>query len=117
MFLSSRYMPIPANTCSNFGYFPLQFFYGYNNTTQDQGNISQILNNHPQILYALAMPSINEGRGIVLEDAKSGLAGNNVSGIPGGLSELYIYERDGQGSINNVPWSPIQRKQLPINYM
>ena len=120
MFLSSRYITIPAGTVSNFNFFPLQYISAYTNSTQDQANIKNILNNNQQIRYALCMPNISNqgGGGIILEDATAGLAGLQSSGSGGGsLKELYIYERDGGGGISEVIWTSPQRKQLPINYM
>jgi hypothetical protein len=119
-FLSSVYLNLPSALCAQFDYFPLQFLSGYSETPTGMNGVRNVLNNNQELLYALCMPASEEGGGIVLEDAKTGLAGNNTDwggGPPPGTSqELYIFERDGTGGIREVSWSEQQRKNLPVNY-
>ena len=119
-FLSSIYINLPMALCSEFDFFPLQFISGFNETQSGMNGVKNILNNNNELSYALCMPTSDEGGGIVLEDAKTGLAGNNTDwggGPPPGTSqELYIFERDGTGGIRQVAWTEAQRKNLPINY-
>ena len=119
-FLSSLYINLPMNLCSEFDFFPLQFLSGYSETPTGMNGVKNILNNNQGLSYALCMPTTDEGGGIVLEDDKTGLAGNNTDwggGPPPGTGqELYIYERDGSGGIQEVAWTDAQRFNLPINY-
>jgi hypothetical protein len=119
-FLSSLYINLPMALCSEFNYFPLQFISGYNETPSGMDGAKDILNNNTNLSYAICMPTTNEGGGIVLEDAETGLAGDNTDwggGPPPGTGkELYIFERDGSGGIQEVAWTESQRKNLPINY-
>ena len=119
-FLSSVYINLPAAMCSEFDYFPLQFVSGFSETPMGMNGAKNILNNNPQLLYGLCMPTTEEGGGIVLEDDETGLAGNDLDwggGPPPGVGqELYIFQRDGTGGIKEVAWTPAQRKNLPINY-
>lgn len=122
VYLSSVNINIPSNTCLQISYFPIQFKPGYNDTPQQQTEVRDLLNHNPLLKYVLAMPTINEGGGITMEDAKSGLAGTNTDSggsnpPPGVVQELYIYVRDGAGGIKQVQWTGSQRKNLPINIM
>jgi len=119
-FLSSAYIPVPPGLCAQFNFFPIQFISGFNETPTGQNGVRNILNNFQELKYALCMPATEEGGGIVLEDSKSGLAGTSSAGggpTVGLGKELYIFERDGVGGMREVPWTPSQRKDLPINTM
>jgi len=120
-FLSSVFLQLPNNSCSQFTYFPIQYVSGYSETPQGETDIRNLLYNNMELQYALCMPTNQEGGGIVLEDAKTGLAGSNTDWgggpPPGTIQELYIYERDGAGGIRQVAWTDAQRKSLPINIM
>lgn len=121
-FLSSVYITIPAGTVSNFNFFPIQFLVSYTDSAADRNKVQGLFNHNPLLKYVLAMPTDQEGGGITMEEAKTGLAGTDGSGSgsgggPVGGQNLYIYRPDGQGGFYEVPWTPQQTKDLPINYL
>jgi hypothetical protein len=115
-FLSSVHIPIPAGTCSNINYFPLQFIPAFN-PISGLTDVTKILSQNPGLKYTLCIPETDEG-GILLEDSKAGLAGSVRNDNMGpGPKPLFIYQRNTSGGINEVNWDASQARELPINYM
>jgi hypothetical protein len=120
-FLSSDYISLPADICTQFSYFPLQVVTDYVDATE-RPNIDTMITSRPNLKYALCLPETEEGGGIVIEDSRVGLAGGTKTdaGEPQGDPQigkyLYIFEPDGT-TIREVAYTQAQVNNLPITYM
>lgn len=141
-FLSSGYLKMGTAGCSGFphpSYFPLLFYPAFD-PVNGQNVLKKLFTQQPDLKYILALPTDEEGSGIVLEESKTGMAGGSIdeegsgivleesktgmaggstdsSGGEGGTKPLYIYEADGTGGMKEVSWDMADRDDLPINYM
>ena len=116
-FLSPLHLPFPDNPCDHPVSFPLQFISDYKEDAAGLAEVDALLTNNPGLTYALCMPETEEGGGILLQDAETGLAGGHTDStgvIP--QKELYIFTRSNSGQTVEVQWTEAQREDLPINY-